>query len=83
MNDFQRQIEIHSSLASIATNMKNVVDDVKEIKDALPDIAERLTVLETDSKVRKARESLILWAGGAVTSGLGALAMWALAHFVG
>ncbi len=82
MDNFQQQIEIHSRLGSIVSNMQNVADDVKEIKNALPAIADRLTVLETESKVRKGRESLILWMASAAASGVGALGMWALTHFV-
>jgi len=83
MDNFQQQIEIHSRLGSIVTNMQNVADDVKEIKNALPAIAERLNVLETESKVRKGRESLILWLASVAASGVGAIGMWALTHFVG
>lgn len=83
MDNFQQQIEIHSRLGSIISNMQNVAEDVKEIRNALPAIAERISALETEQKVRKGREALILWLASTAASGVGALGMWALTHFMG
>jgi prefoldin subunit 5 len=74
---------VAASLARLEANLQNVAADVRELKQSLPSLDERVNALETESAVRKGREALILWLASTAASGVGALGMWALTHLMG
>lgn len=70
--------EVASHLATLITEMRHVRDDIKEIKETLPALDDRLRALELEKAVWSARVGVILAAGSVVGSAVGALVMLAV-----